>query len=120
MSKPGWLSMRNLPFLEDKSVNNVYYKKLKEFFKVNTLCPSCEGLGHRVNNDEQYVKGSRVCTVRFHGIPELEELNDQEDVVMSEVIRDILERKLWGRKPCIKCNGSRFVKRTKIKLKQAS
>ena len=122
MSKPGWLSIRNLPFLEDnKLVSNVYFKKLKEFFKKHRLCPSCGGRGYRMTDNKQLTKSDGVSTIRFQGIPELEELNDMEDVITAEVIRDILERKLWGKKPCTKCNSSRFVKRDQqTKLKRVS
>ena len=120
MSKPGWLSIRNLPFLKDSNaVSNVYYRELKNFFKIYTLCSSCDGRGYRMVDEEKFTKGGGVCSIRFQGIPELEELNDMEDVVTAEVIRGILERKLWGKKPCVKCSGSRFVRRDGTKLRQA-
>ena len=121
MSKPGWLSIRNLPFLKDNSsVSNVYYTELKEFFETYTTCPDCDGRGFNISKKQQYVKSSEVCSVRLQGIEELEKLNDMEDVVTAEVIRDILEQRLWDKEHCENCLGSRFVKRKKLKLKRVS
>ena len=120
MARPGWLAIRNLPFLESsKTVSNVYFRELKEFFKSHTTCPECEGKGYVLtSDDEQYIQKTEVSSIRFQGIKELEELSNDDDVVIGEVIRGILERELWGKESCTNCSGSRFVRRRE-KLKQA-
>ena len=55
------------------------------------------------------------ATIRFMGIKELEKLNDIDDVSITDVVRDILERRKFGKRPCGLCRGSRFVEKDKAK-----
>jgi len=90
---------------------SVYYEALQKFFKTHTLCPKCKGEGYIVTKRAQYVKASEVSNIRYYGIKELETLSGTDGIIMSEVIREILEHQLWGRKSCDKCDGSRFIER---------
>lgn len=106
MGKLGWLTIRNVPEINSDE-RGQYHKLLQEFFSDHKNCPACKGLGYTLKK-----KGKQVeeTTVRYHGIAELEKLN-QQGISLTEVIREILERKVWNRRRCKVCKGSRFVLR---------
>lgn len=106
MGKLGWLTIRNVPELNTDE-RGQYHALLKDFFKDHKNCPSCGGRGYTLKK-----KGKQVeeTTVRYQGVAELEKLN-QQGISLTEVIREILERKVWNRRRCKVCKGSRFVLR---------
>lgn len=105
MGKAGWLTIRKIPELISDETGT-YHKLLKEFFKEHKVCPDCHGRGYIVKK-----KGDLVdeTTVKFQGIPELEKLATTEGVSITDTIREILEIKVWNRKRCKTCRGSRFI-----------
>jgi hypothetical protein len=106
MAKEGWLTIRDIPVVAD----GAYFKTLVEFFRVHTTCPSCHGVGYVVKRSNN---ASRVeaANVRYAGIPELEELKANGNIVLGDVLRQILESKCLGRKVCPICSGARFIKK---------
>jgi len=110
MGKQGWLTIRNVPdvpLASDGGVSmNPYHQQLVKFMKEHRLCPKCKGAGHRI---KVHGKQRDETVVRFEGIVELEKINEMENVSLTDVIRDILERRCLGKRPCTLCHGSRFV-----------
>jgi hypothetical protein len=49
------------------------------------------------------------------GVKELEKLNTKEGVSITDVVREILEYRQFGKRPCGLCKGFRFVDKTKAK-----
>jgi len=110
MAKEGWLTVRNVPDLTGQP-GNAYFQQLKKFFVKNCLCPKCNGEGFRRNKEADMVDST---TVRFGSIHELEKLKAM-GVGMGDIIRDILERRVMGKKSCSLCHGSRFVDKDRAK-----
>ena len=107
MGKQGWLTIRNIPKSKKFAERNPYYYILKKFFEKNKLCPKCGGIG-----SSKKIKKGRVrseATIRYEGIPELEKLNNMEDVKLTDSMRDILEKIIWGKKFCKLCKGFGFI-----------
>lgn len=106
MAKQGWLTIRNVPDVPSQSGENGYFQQLVKFFNANCLCPRCKGKGAKQKLDGP-IKAE--TTVRFAGIEALEQLNEMEDVSITDVIREILQRRCFKKRPCTLCLGSRFV-----------
>lgn len=120
MGKKGWLTVRNIPVDEGTSkVSPVIYKILKNFFKNHRVCKNCGGLGYTISDKKIEVLGMAI--VKFEGIAEFEILKKNQ-VKLSDVIREIIESHYRNRKPCSRCNGSRFIgvkKNVKVKTNTA-
>ncbi len=110
MAKAGWLTIRNVPEPPKASGRNPYSPHLEKFFKTHKICPVCSGLGYLPG------KGGVVraeTNVRLQGISSLEKLKSNESVPISDVIRELLEFVLCGRRPCTSCHGLRFIPKIK-------
>ncbi len=107
MGKRGWLTMRNVPVNHKKPVGNSYYQILIGFFEQNRLCPSCKGLGWKYPKGKLEVESETA--VKYGGLEDLEGLAQNTHVRKTDIIRDILEMKLWGKEVCCSCGGKKFV-----------
>lgn len=108
MGKQGWLTIRNVPDIPSQPGENGHFNQLTKFFESHCLCPRCKGKGSKQKKDGPL---KPETTIRFGGIEELEKLNGMDGVSMTDIIRDILERRCFTKRPCIMCHGSRFVKK---------
>ena len=116
MTKEGWLTIRNIPSPRTDSDRNTYFKLMSEYFKEHTTCPLCKGQGYR---GKRPANTRPETVVRFAGIAELEAMKDAEGIQMGDVIREILETQISGRKACRVCCGARFVDRATAKSVKA-
>jgi len=110
MAKEGWLTVRNVPDLTGEP-GNAYFQELKEFFVEHCLCPKCKGHGSRGTREVDMVDST---TVRYGSIHELEKLK-RMGVPMGDIIRDILQQRVAGKRNCSLCRGSRFVDKDRAK-----
>lgn len=112
MGVPGWISIRNLPIVKPKrkttSEGELLFRILAKFFDDNRICKKCGGAGFTITKKR---KTKATTMVKFRGIPEIEELKESGKVSVSDVIREIVSRRLEGWKLCNKCNGSRFTQK---------
>lgn len=107
MAKSGYLTIRNVPEPK-KNTPGTYFKLLTAFFKVHRLCPKCKGKGHLGNGSSKTLD---MTVIRFQGIESLEKLNAVDGITMADVIKEVLEAQISGRKPCKCCHGFRFITR---------
>jgi len=107
LARKGYLSVVKIPEIKLKSYN--YYKILKKFFKLYTLCNKCKGRGYIVKGKKTELKDNAV--VKYLGIRELEQLKEYDDVKLGDVIKEITQFALWKKRTCKTCKGFRFIKR---------
>jgi len=107
MGKQGWLTIRNVPVNHKKSVGNPYHHVLVDFLKHHKICPVCKGVGWKFPKGEMEYEPE--TTVKYVGLEALEQLKALPEVRITDVVRDILEQQLWGKKVCRGCNGNKFV-----------
>ena len=106
MPAKGWLSVRDLPTTENKTIKEV----MVEFKNHYKTCDCCNGKGYTVEDFDEYYTG--VSTVRFSDNEELQELHDAGHL-NGETVKKIIETMVHGRKQCDKCNGFGFVKQSR-------
>lgn len=107
MGKQGWLTIRNVPVSHKKSMGNPYHHVLQDFFRRHKVCPKCKGDGWKYPKQE--MEYETETTVKYDGLPALERMRELENVRITDVVRDILEQELWGKKICSGCHGHKFV-----------
>jgi len=108
MGRQGWLTIRKVPVSHKKSMGNPYHHVLVEFLKRNRVCPACEGLGWKYPKDVEF-EYEADTTVKYVGLESLEQLKENPEVRITDVVRDILEMELWGKRHCKVCSGKKFV-----------
>lgn len=113
-NKRGWFTLRHAPAKEKKGQENPYFQDLEDFFDEYSICDECDGSGVVYPKNVTFARKAEAI-VKFKGIPELEKLIENPYVESTEIIRDILERKIMGKMDCHKCKGVKYIKKRKRK-----
>jgi len=113
MSKRKYLSIRGLPVPKKGVFKDYteYSKLLKNYFKSHTICDECQGKGYILSDDIYILDTSEAVNVCYKDIEELDQIKEKKDKKVGAVIKQIIEKILWGRKPCKKCHGEGFIKK---------
>jgi len=109
MAKQGYLTIRNLPKQGTEPVDKLKTAAvLKYFSEKYKKCPKCKGRKFTYKVEPENHEEEVVC-IR---IPDLiGELSNFEDVNTSDIVKDILLYKQFGKRPCKRCTGLGFTER---------
>lgn len=107
--------VRNVPEVDHANYGDradKYGDALARFSEKFQPCTKCKGEGN-VYKDK---KKLTTETVKIGHISDLKKENlDKNKIPPSTYIRDALSYELEGRRPCPKCKGLRYIKRSRLK-----
>lgn len=86
---------------------------LDKFNKLYEVCSHCKGKGFIIDDESVDILPG-VSTIKYKGNEALEELDSLGELT-GDVLKNVIEVMSHGGRHCTKCNGFKFVKKSRKK-----